>query len=134
MEPRAPARRERITCCLFRKRSGKGNAGIIPFVTDGMSRFLQERNRNSSPVIPGMALYPALSAAAYKTGRPRIFLIDELITHAVHNETGNGFGAHFRFHVLTDGLNGTWTEKNLFGDLLRGFVFCQQAEDAYFFF
>lgn len=135
MEPRAPVRRERSTCCLFRECSGKGNAHIIPFVTDGYERVpAGAQTVTVQWGIAGTPLYPALSAADQQNGQAPHFLIDELITHAIHNETGNGFGAHFRFHVLAYGLHGTWTEKNLFGDLLRGLIFCQQAEDAHFFF
>lgn len=52
--------------------------------------------------------------------------IDQLVPHSVHDQPGDGLGAHLGLHVLPDRFDGTGTEKYFFGDLLSRFVFCQE--------
>lgn len=41
-------------------------------------------------------------------------LINEFITHTVHDEACNGFGAYLGFHVLANGFYGARTQEDFF--------------------
>lgn len=53
-------------------------------------------------------------------------LINQLIPHAVHNKSANGFGIYFQLHVLADGFNSTGTKENCFRNFFGGFILGQQ--------
>jgi hypothetical protein len=47
------------------------------------------------------------------------------IPHGIHDQAGDGLGAYFCLHILTDRFNGPGTEKHLFGDLFGRFILCE---------
>jgi hypothetical protein len=58
-----------------------------------------------------------------------IILVDQFISHPVHDKAPDGLGIHLGFHVLPDGFYGSRAQENNFGNFFRRFVFCQQLED-----
>ena len=65
------------------------------------------------------------NAACGKDSACRNTLVDDFIPHGIHDQAGNGFCPDLRFHILADGFDRTGTEKYLFGDFFRRFIFSE---------
>lgn len=48
------------------------------------------------------------------TNKLNKLLLQQLITHSVHDQASNGFGPYFLLHVLADGFYGARAQENFF--------------------